>query len=127
MELYGFWRAVSRRCSVDAAGRGLDDESGATLQWLWRECGTRHVGRGGADRGVACIWRVTQVKEPISHQARRSLLEQAWRDVRFGVRQLRRAPGFTATAILTLALGIGGVTSVYSVVDTVLAEADCFP
>jgi putative ABC transport system permease protein len=43
-----------------------------------------------------------------------------WNDVRFGARTLRKAPGFTVTAILTLALGIGATTAVFSVADAML-------
>ena len=42
------------------------------------------------------------------------------RDLRYGVRALRRAPGFTFVAVLTLALGIGSVTVIYSVIHDVL-------
>jgi putative ABC transport system permease protein len=47
-------------------------------------------------------------------------LEQLARDVQYGLRQIRRNPGFSAIAIATLALGIGGITAMFSAVDAVL-------
>ncbi|HVT60111.1 MAG TPA: ABC transporter permease [Thermoanaerobaculia bacterium] len=44
-------------------------------------------------------------------------------DLRFGLRQLRRSPGFTATAMLTLALGIGATTAVFTLFDAVMLKA----
>jgi putative ABC transport system permease protein len=43
-------------------------------------------------------------------------------DMRYAVRQLRRAPGFTLTALFTLGLGIGSVVAVFSVVYSVLVR-----
>src|SRR5580658_5786742 len=86
----------------------LDDEVGAYVAMMTDEKIAAGMSASEARRvALAEFGGVTQVKQAVRDHRAGTGVELLWQDARFGLRQLRRNPGFTVTAILTLALSIG--------------------
>src|SRR5262245_29944867 len=71
-------------------------------------------------RAALQLGGLEQAKERVRRGRYGAWLDVAWRDIRYGLRQLRRDPAFSAVAIATLALSIGGMTAIFSAFDTIL-------
>jgi putative ABC transport system permease protein len=68
-------------------------------------------------RSRRAMGNLTLAREDARHVWIASAIERVWADMRYGIRALRREPSFTATALLTLTLGIFTTTTVFTVVD----------
>src|SRR5688572_15134130 len=105
---------------------GRRDEELAEELRLHREMVAEEARRRGDDREDA-VGRArlraggsAQAMEALRHQRGLPWLEDLARDAAYGLRTLRRKPGFAATAMLSLALGIGANTGIFSLVDQLL-------
>jgi predicted permease len=72
------------------------------------------------DAALRELGNVASIQERTRDERGWVWLEQLGQDLRYAARQLARTPGFTAVVVLTLALGIGGTTAIFTMVDTVI-------
>jgi hypothetical protein len=73
------------------------------------------------------LGNTTLIREDIYRMNSLGRIENLWQDLRYALRQIWRSPGFAAVAVLTLALGLAAVSTIFAVVETVLLRPLDFP
>jgi putative ABC transport system permease protein len=110
------------------AGRDLADEIQQHLEEKIEALVDQGVSRDdAAARARREFGNVTLIAERSHDLWRWILLDDAWTDARYAVRQLRRAPSFALAAILTLAIGIGANAAIFSIANRALLNPLPFP
>ncbi len=112
---------LRRLLGVRRFERELDDEVAHYVEMLSRE----HQGRGMSPEAarraaLVAVGGVQRVKEEARSGGWEHFVDTFQRDVRYGLRSLRRSPGFALSAIVTLGIGIGGTTTIFTMVNAIL-------
>jgi macrolide transport system ATP-binding/permease protein len=120
-KLAGGLRALLRR---DARNAEIQEELRGFVESSIDDKMRRGMTREEAERTArAEVGSAEMVRQKVWSAGWESLAESVWQDIRYGVRQMRRSPGFAVVVILTLALGIGANTAIFTLVHGILLRS----
>ncbi len=123
----GIWRSVMEGmrslANPDARNAEIDEELRAFEEASRDEKARRGMSREEAQRAARVeTGSGAMVREKVWASGWESIAESVWKDVRFGVRQLVKSPGFSAVAVLSLALGIGANTAIFTIINDLMLK-----